>query len=351
MSSIRKLPGGRILVLAASLALLFSQGWFIANANAEGNQSVSSLLGNDQGNKDFEVSLKALHGDDAYEKQRAAIALGKSGNPAAVDALIAALNDNDTFVRSFAAIGLGNLKDPRALDPLIKALGDDNERVQRSAAEALGDLGNQAAVGPLIKILNDKNVFVRRSVAQALGVLGNPEAVDALIKILGDADSYVSDGAFVALTDIGNAAIPKLVSALPDWALGPKIAEVLKNLGWHPASEEETVRFDVATRNKQALLQNWQTVKKVLMSDAKNGNSRQVENAIYALIGLGREEILGDMATLLHSKGNLDMAGAFLQSGNARLSELAHNWAAEHGSEIRARDNTGSVKWGRLPPE
>jgi HEAT repeat protein len=351
MSRTGKLPKGVILAAAASLALLISQDLLIGKPCFQNPPVISLSAANSEQNQEFEDFLKALRSDDSYERQRAAIALGKSGNPAAIDPLIKALTDEDTFVRSFSAVALGNFKDPRVLDPLIKALEDGNQRVRRSAAEALGSLRNPNALDPLVKLLNDENVFVRRSAAQALGDLGNPKAVDPLMKALGDRDDYIRTGASIALTAIGSAGIPKLVNALGDWTLGPRVAEILKSLSWQPASDEEIIRYGVASRNKEALSRNWATAKKVLISDANSGNSAQAENAVYALIGIGQEETIEELAAILRTKGNLEMAGAFLESGNARLSELARNWAAEHGKVIKAREDSGIVKWGEIKPE
>jgi HEAT repeat protein len=243
MSSTGKLPKDFVCVAVASLALLISQDLLIGKPYSLAPPAISLSAENDQQSKEFEESLKALNAENSDDRDRAAIALGKSGDPRAVEPLIKALGDPDSFVRSFAAISLGSLKDPRALEPLIKALGDENQRVRRSAAEALGSFQNPKALEVLIKTLSDENVFVRRSAAQALGNLANPSAVDPLLKALGDEDSYIWTGASIALTEIGSAGIPKLVNALGDRTLGPRVAEVLKSLNWQPASDEEKVWF------------------------------------------------------------------------------------------------------------
>jgi HEAT repeat protein len=300
--------------------------------------------------QEFEKLLKDLREGDSYEKHNAAAGLGKSGNPAALEPLILALNDNDYLVRSFAASSLGHLNDARAVDPLIKMLKDENQRVRRSAAEALGILRNPKALDALVTLQADDSVLVRRSAAMALGSLGIPEAIDPLIRGLRDPDSYVSDGAFIALVNMGSIGIPKLVQALADWSLGPKVAAVLKDLGWRPSTGEEGIRFYVATRDKQALLKNWETARKVLVSDANGGSSLQVQNAVLALIGIGQEEALDDLAGILRSRNSPEIARAFLDCGNSRLSDVARAWVREHGAEIRSAGIDPAVTWGHLQP-
>ena len=339
----------RIGFVAASicLPLLAFQSLFPAALHSQDTPLVSSNKGNTYA-QEFEGYTKALGSKDPTERQRAAVSLGKSGNPAAVEPLINALKDEDYFVRSFAAIALGSLNDGRAVDPLIKALADPNQRVRRSAAESLGIIKNLKAVDALLMTLNDENVFVRRSAAESLGHIGDPKAIDPLLKALGDQDSYIRTGASIALTSIGGSAVPRLLGALGDWRMGPRIAEILKNLNWHASSEDDRIRFEVAARNREALLQNWESARKILVADLNSGEAGKVEYAAYALIGIGQDDVLDELARILRTRGTPDIANAFLQCGNESLSGLARSWLAENGKEVRAADDGAAVKWGEL---
>lgn len=66
--------------------------------------------------------LKAADDDDLRVRLWACAALGRTGDPRALDRLVARLDDREFFVRYRAAEGLGFLKDPRAVDPLVKRL-------------------------------------------------------------------------------------------------------------------------------------------------------------------------------------------------------------------------------------
>ena len=304
---------------------------------------------NEPANQGLEDLIKKLSEGDVEARQRAAIALGNEKNPDAVEPLIKALDDQDDFVRDFAVKALGNIGDSRALKPLVGALKDESLLVRRSAATALGNLGDAAAVDPLLDALNTASFMVRRAAARALGKLGDPRVIDPLIEALGDDDIYIENSAVSALTEIGPAAIPKLINVLGNWTVGPRAAEVLENLAWQPSSDQEKIRFDVAKRNKQALLDNWVTARKVLLTDAKSDNSLLVQNAVLALIGLGQDEVVEELIGILDKSGNAEIAGAFMHCGNASLLEAAQNWAKLHGEKEASPDNEGNfVEWGGM---
>jgi cyclophilin family peptidyl-prolyl cis-trans isomerase/HEAT repeat protein len=82
---------------------------------------------------------------DARVRRRAALALGRVGLGAGVDALLVLLRDGDADVRLTAAFGLGLVGDARAAAGLTEALADADVRVQGRAAEALGRMGVAAA--------------------------------------------------------------------------------------------------------------------------------------------------------------------------------------------------------------
>ena len=56
------------------------------------------------------------------------------------------LTDDDEINRWKAAEALGRLGDPDAVEPLIDALWDDDSRVRLKAAWALGQIGDSRAV-------------------------------------------------------------------------------------------------------------------------------------------------------------------------------------------------------------
>ena len=324
---------------SATVALLILHGGLPTDLYGQAGQESQQV-------KDL---IQKLQNGDVDERQRAAIALGTGKDRSAVEPLIKALGDKDEFVRDFAVKALGNIGDSRALAPLVAALRDENVLVRRSAATALGNLGDPKALEPLLEALKNGQYMVRRAAARALGTLGDPGAVDALIGVLGDDDPYIRNSAVVALAKIGQPALPKLIDALANWAIGPYAAEALNNQGWKPSSDQERIRFDVARRNKQALLDDWQTAKKVLMEDANSENSIRAQNAVFALIGIGKDEVVGELVRILNEKGNAAMAKAFVNCGNQGLNEAGRAWAEKHGEKEVGQENGGAlVEWGGM---
>jgi HEAT repeat protein len=81
-----------------------------------------------------------LSDDDEVSRWKAAEALGRMGDPAAVDELISTLWDDDARVRLKAAWALGRIGDPRAYAPLQRLYRMENEEAQEIIKEALENI-------------------------------------------------------------------------------------------------------------------------------------------------------------------------------------------------------------------
>lgn len=109
------------------------------------------------------------------EKRRTAVMkLGLAGGDEAVTALIMAVQNRneDLIVRGRAALMLGKIGDPRAVLPLIKALDAPGMQTPLHAVQALGKLGDQRAIEPLLMIASSKDEKLRRAALEALERLG-----------------------------------------------------------------------------------------------------------------------------------------------------------------------------------
>ncbi len=75
-------------------------------------------------------------------------------------------------MRCASAAALGRMGDPRALEPLTAALTDDESQesywVRESAAVALGELRDRRAIPFLTLVLDDREETVRLAAAAAL---------------------------------------------------------------------------------------------------------------------------------------------------------------------------------------
>jgi HEAT repeat protein len=204
--------------------------------------------------------LALLDNKDDGVKQGGADALGKIGDPSAVDRLIlvmhnpattadvrrvvvgaialiavpageAALTEavdnpnDDNEARAQAAAGLGKIATPTAIDTLIKALGDDDLNLRSASVAALAraaktDTGGAKAAAVLAKLtaaLQGPNQVTRLGATQALQTVQSPTANAALIATLNDTTNgeAVRAAAAAALGYDGNqAAVAPLVAAL-----------------------------------------------------------------------------------------------------------------------------------------
>jgi HEAT repeat protein len=162
--------------------------------------------------------VKALGGEDAFQRQSAEVALGRIGAPA-VPALVEALEGKDDFPRHRAAEALGRIGSAAAaaVPALIQALGDREPLLRYRAAEALARMGPTAAtaVPALIQALAVKDAILAPPAAEALGRIGQP-AVPALAQALEDSDAWVRSRAATALGRIGPAAVSVLIRAVED---------------------------------------------------------------------------------------------------------------------------------------
>ncbi|WP_319642264.1 HEAT repeat domain-containing protein [Methanovulcanius yangii] len=119
-----------------------------------------------------------------------------------IDGLILALTDPMFPVRGDAAKALGKIGDPHAVEPLIGILTDDPKDLVRGlAAQALGQIGDSRAIGPLIASVNtDLSPFARFYSALALGEFPDDGVVVQLLEVLGgDPDNNVRIAALASL--------------------------------------------------------------------------------------------------------------------------------------------------------
>ncbi len=178
------------------------------------------------------------------------MALGKIGEPKAIQPLLYALKDTEDEVRIAACLALGSFKDPFTFDDITNVLLDDPKiEVRQAAARALGNTQHPAAlpylmealhdsywwyereyaasdlllaiekmgtaaVDPLIEALQNKEGTVRKFAALLLGKLGEPRAIEPLSMALYDLHHEVGKVAAGSLAQFGVPAIDVLIEAL-----------------------------------------------------------------------------------------------------------------------------------------
>lgn len=133
-------------------------------------------------------------------RARAALALGRSGSPLAIQQLIQALADASPVVRRSAARALGETGAPEATESLVRELLDGESDIRSEAAEALGRLGDRGSIDPLIEALDDQDPRVRISAIRGLSEIGGPEVRELLFWYFGE---HLDDAvAFPTLVDV-----------------------------------------------------------------------------------------------------------------------------------------------------
>ena len=113
-------------------------------------------------------------------RARAAEALGRSGNPLAIEQLVQALADASPRVRRAAARALGESRSESATEPLMRELLDGASDIRSEAAEALGRLGSSTSIDPLVDALADADPRVRISAIRGLASLRGDEVHELL---------------------------------------------------------------------------------------------------------------------------------------------------------------------------
>lgn len=108
-------------------------------------------------------------------RRAAVVKLGMIGGDRAVHALIQAVENHqeDLIVRGRAALMLGKLKDDRAVAPLIRALDAPGFQTPYHAAQALGKIGDPRAIDALLAFAAGSRDKTRDAALKALRQLGH----------------------------------------------------------------------------------------------------------------------------------------------------------------------------------
>jgi MFS family permease len=137
--------------------------------------------------------------------------------------------------RARAALALGRSGNPLALEQLIQALADASPKVRSSAARALGETGSEQATQHLLDILRDGDSDIRPEAAEALGRLGHSDSVDQLIDALEDEDARVRISAIRGLAEMRGDEAQELLfwhfNERFDPRAFPTLVDVLSEMG------------------------------------------------------------------------------------------------------------------------
>ena len=299
-------------------------------------------------------ALKAELGNPNDTIRQAVIqALSAFGESLAVPLLLPSLSGQRSATRIAAAQALGRLKTRRATARLVGLLNDTSRAVASAAMDALGQIQDSSAARPLVRSIRKEMYSTKsgrstltRAALNALVRIG-PPAVPATLELLRDNESDLRAAAIEVLERIRtDTTLSLLVSALPDWEGGPRVAAALERRRWQPRTDEETVRYQVARRDNYGLFEQGAAASQILRADLDSRDQRVTENAAIALIGLGVSGVVPRLIEVMGQGGTDLMAAACVNSGLDTLVSVGRGWAARHGYVVLGgRDSTGVV-WG-----
>jgi cyclophilin family peptidyl-prolyl cis-trans isomerase/HEAT repeat protein len=144
---------------------------------------------------------------DPGVRARAALALGRIGNPSDVEVLAALEADADAGVRGAAAFALGLIGVPEAAAPLRTALADPIESVRAQAACAYGRTGS-ADSGPLVALVREEHGGDVREALVALWRMRDPATLELVLTRTTDRDPDVrTAAAYCLMRMVGTAGV------------------------------------------------------------------------------------------------------------------------------------------------
>ena len=139
---------------------------------------------------------------------------------------------NDEGSRSGAAEALGKIGDPRAVQPLIDTLKTDTPTVQRVAIGSIALIAAPSGEAALIQAIKDKNADAeaRLQAASGLGKIASAAAIDTLITALNDPDLKMRSAAVAALAHAGRPTLNGPTQPLALQALIAALANSTDNI-------------------------------------------------------------------------------------------------------------------------
>ncbi|MGV8040181.1 MAG: HEAT repeat domain-containing protein [Thermoanaerobaculaceae bacterium] len=279
--------------------------------------------------------LKALASASHAARAGLVQAIGMTGAPEAVPAIVAVLEDRANLpeARVAAVEALGRLRDRAAVEPLVSTLSEPE--VAPIACAALGELGDARAVTPLVQCLAGPDGVTRKAALAALVKLGPASVPDLSVAVL-EADDSASELACEALAKLRRPpgegpALALYLARLREWdrcrALGPDLAvpallRVLRSSDRHALHGASSALAEIGEPALEPLL-------------ATLTDERTAEGVCLALAGLRNERAIAPLAAALvdarrSDEARVHAATALGKIGDARAVEplAAALWAS-----------------------
>lgn len=162
------------------------------------------------------ILINQLNHIDGSARRQAALALGASGDRAAVPALMQRLvAEEQSSVREDLTWAVVQLIDEAR--PQVQALlTSENPDDRRTGAHVLSKVGDPDDLARLRPLVSDDQPDVAIKAYRAVANTGRPEAAETLATRLGDGEYLQRDALSTAFQRVGEPGVPVLVAALAD---------------------------------------------------------------------------------------------------------------------------------------
>lgn len=177
---------------------------------------------NDADQQRLNLLSEALRNSASFKVRcTAAVALGRLGTPAAVDALIYSMQvDQHYAVRGASAKSLGRVQHKSAVGPLLAQLNDEETLVRNAAESSLRQFHSSEYLSEFEAGLDYPNPMIRRAAVEAFTKVlssGEQRAGRAVLHASNDNDTVISSMSRATLNDLSDELIhPILIDGLSD---------------------------------------------------------------------------------------------------------------------------------------
>jgi HEAT repeat protein len=151
-------------------------------------------------------ALAAVRSPDGRTRRAALRVIAYFAYPDGLEALLEAASDRDERIRDAALSGLAWLEDPRAAAALLAAAVHESSHTRAATLRSLGNaIPTPALIAALVRGLEDPDAWVRYYACQSLGKLRAPAVWSDISKMLQDPAGQVRVAAVEAIARLGGA--------------------------------------------------------------------------------------------------------------------------------------------------
>jgi len=163
----------------------------------------------------------------------AARALGKIGNPSALEPLLGALDDPDDEVKIAAIRSLSGFPSEESIRAIERFVDHPSEDIRRVTIESLAELDHELGLRYAARALDDSSWMVRKAAAKVMRKFGDIRCLQVLLNNLNDLDTEVRHHILLAVVKMGEYAVEPLLDKLsdPQWQTRAMVVEALGEIG------------------------------------------------------------------------------------------------------------------------